>query len=82
MPEDAIDNMRECAKTAPARKKAWQAAKNATAERYSAEHTAKVKAATSSWQSASMFSGFLINPPRKTCERALCPPPNFSCTAG
>eukprot|EP00973_Karenia_brevis_P069947 9725862-Karenia_brevis.AAC.3 len=52
MTEETIDNMWEYAKTAPARKKVWNAAKNAKSEQQTAEQTAKVKAATSSWHSA------------------------------
>eukprot|EP00973_Karenia_brevis_P053959 7495342-Karenia_brevis.AAC.1 len=42
----------EYAKLKPARRKAWSAAKNLNTAQHSAEHTANMKAATSSWQTA------------------------------
>eukprot|EP00973_Karenia_brevis_P037678 5198926-Karenia_brevis.AAC.1 len=44
--------MSEYANAKPARRKAWNAAKNAKTAQHSAEHIATMKAATSSWQAA------------------------------
>eukprot|EP00973_Karenia_brevis_P024796 3417705-Karenia_brevis.AAC.1 len=50
MPEDTIDDMRDYAELRPARKRAWREAKDAKTQQHTAEHTANMKAATSSWQ--------------------------------
>eukprot|EP00973_Karenia_brevis_P010179 1378150-Karenia_brevis.AAC.1 len=52
MPEDKIDDMWEYAKLKPSRRKAWRDAKDVKHEQHTAEHTANMKAATSSWQTA------------------------------
>eukprot|EP00973_Karenia_brevis_P045275 6272191-Karenia_brevis.AAC.1 len=45
MPEETIDDMWEYAKLKPARRKAWNAAKNAKTAPHCAEHIANMKAA-------------------------------------
>eukprot|EP00973_Karenia_brevis_P050593 7024487-Karenia_brevis.AAC.1 len=52
MPEDTIDNMWEYARLRPVRKKARNHAKNEKSKQYTAEQTANMKSASSSWQTS------------------------------
>eukprot|EP00973_Karenia_brevis_P017429 2390782-Karenia_brevis.AAC.1 len=50
MPEGSVDDIWEYAKAKPARRKAWNAAKVAKEAQHCPEHTASMKAATTSRQ--------------------------------